>query len=264
MPYSKRWSSWTRSWGTIYEPTAAGSSKFLSLFEYAQNSLTEAFSNLMPFQRVLGYQPLDPRSEEPSDIPTVDDCGKAPMCTSNRQFATNAYRPTTGDVHTHGTNQDSTRSDPTPTPPIEVDRSPAYLVQLIMDSQQRRGHLQYLIDWERYSPEEQWWVFWVTGCTSGLTLLDIRTFKHAHVTIQNEVSTSLSLHTKPLYFCLCILPLCMTFTVFLDLAFCGFTLVRFVCFVDCLFWFIGLSACFLDFASACCFGLVCLSLCFDY
>lgn len=141
---------------TYYSRKQQWWSKFLSLVEYAQNSLTH-FSKLMPFQRVLGYQPLDPMSEEPSDIPTVDDCGKAPMCTSNRQFAINAYRPTTGDVHRRcpGTNQDSTRSDPIPTPPIEVDRSPAYLVELIIVSQQRRGHLQYLIDWKRYSPEEQ-------------------------------------------------------------------------------------------------------------
>ncbi|KAK3508910.1 hypothetical protein QTP70_013734 [Hemibagrus guttatus] len=49
-------------------------SEFLPWAEYAQNSLMHSSTGLTPFQCILGYHPpLFPWSEEPSDVPTVDD-----------------------------------------------------------------------------------------------------------------------------------------------------------------------------------------------
>ncbi|KAK3506499.1 hypothetical protein QTP70_003045 [Hemibagrus guttatus] len=42
--------------------------------------------------------------------------------------------------------------------PLIVDDGAAYLVQDILDSQCRGGHLEYLVDWEGYGPEERSWV----------------------------------------------------------------------------------------------------------
>ncbi|KAK3510436.1 hypothetical protein QTP70_006849 [Hemibagrus guttatus] len=42
--------------------------------------------------------------------------------------------------------------------PLIVDNGAAYLVQDILDSRHRGGHLEYLVDWEGYGPEELSWV----------------------------------------------------------------------------------------------------------
>ncbi|ROI38997.1 Tripartite motif-containing protein 35 [Anabarilius grahami] len=43
-------------------------------------------------------------------------------------------------------------------PPIIVEDGAVYLVKEVLDSHRRGGHLEYLVDWERYGPEERSWV----------------------------------------------------------------------------------------------------------
>ncbi|XP_061449381.1 chromo domain-containing protein cec-1-like [Rhineura floridana] len=48
-------------------------------------------------------------------------------------------------------------SKPLPPPPIQVNGEEEFEVAQILDSRRHRGRLQYLIDWQGYSPEERSW-----------------------------------------------------------------------------------------------------------
>ncbi|KAL0152234.1 hypothetical protein M9458_051957, partial [Cirrhinus mrigala] len=188
-------------------------SRFLLWAEYAQNSLRQDSTRLIPFQCVLGYQPpLFPWTEEPSNVPALTTISNERSAGTNTLHSAPPYQP--GDsvwLSTHDLRlrlpclkmspryigpfkilrqiNDVTfqlqlppryRIHPTfhvsllkpyfpsateppgaeagPPLPEVLDQPSTYTVRQILDSRHRGGHLEYLIDWEGYGPEERSWV----------------------------------------------------------------------------------------------------------
>ncbi|KAI2645968.1 Transposon Tf2-8 polyprotein [Labeo rohita] len=164
--------------------------------EYAQNSLRQDTTGITPFQCVLGYQPpLFPWTEEPSNVPAVDHWireRESRAVRRNKHFA-DARRRTSptyqrrdqilrqiNDVTFQLQLPPRYRIHPTfhvsllkpffpsateppgaelePPPPEVLDQPSIYSVREILDSRRRGGHLEYLINWEGYGPEQRSWV----------------------------------------------------------------------------------------------------------
>ncbi|KAK1800444.1 hypothetical protein P4O66_005680 [Electrophorus voltai] len=74
---------------------------------------------------------------------------------------------------------------PVRSPPLPLEGGPTYKAQALIDSRQRGRKLQYLMDWERYGPEE-----W--SCVPAFQILDpvlTASFNHEQ---HDETCTSLT------------------------------------------------------------------------
>ncbi|KAL0164208.1 hypothetical protein M9458_039961, partial [Cirrhinus mrigala] len=169
-------------------------SRFLPWAEYAHNSLHQDTTGLTPFQCVLGYQPpLFPWMEEPSHVPAVDHwlreservwdsahhhlhdlrftpryIGPFKILRQINDVTLQLQLPPRYRIHTtfhvsllkpfYFSATDHIGAEAEPPPPEVLDQPSIYTVHEILDSRCRGGHLEYLVDWEGYGPEERSWV----------------------------------------------------------------------------------------------------------